>query len=69
MAQGYPKYARLVGKILHLNTFVLSTIWKSAWLIDTKDEHYKKFIQKIKNCLHWLHKGKEIMEHVSKQKK
>ena len=48
MAQGYSKYASLAGKILHLNTFVLSTIWNSAWIIDIKDEHYKKFIQKIK---------------------
>ena len=69
MAQGYSKYASLSGKILHLNTFVLSTIWNSAWLIDTKDEHYKKFIppKKEENYLHW-YKGKEIMEHVSKHK-
>ena len=68
MAQGYSKYASLAGKILHLNTFVLSTIWNSAWIIDIKDEHYKKFIQKIKNYLHW-YKGKDIMEHVSKHNK
>ena len=68
MAQVYSKYASLAGKILHLNTFVLSTIiWNNAWLIDIKDEHYKKFVQKIENYLHW-YKGKEIMEHVSKDK-
>ena len=67
MAQGYSKYVSLAGKILHLNTFVLSTIWNSALLIDTKDEHYKKLIQKIENYLHW-YKGKEIMEHASKDK-
>ena len=63
MAQGYSKYASLAGKILHLNTFVLSTIWNNARLIDTKDEHYKKFIKKIENYLHW-YKGKKIMERV-----
>ena len=63
MAQGYSKYASLAGKILHLNTFVLSTIWNNARLIDTKDEYYKKFIKKIENYLHW-YKGKKIMERV-----
>ena len=67
MAQGYSKCASMASKILHPNTFVLSTIWNNAWLIDTKDEHYKTFIQKIENYLHW-YKGKEIMELVSKGK-
>ena len=42
MTQGY---SNLAGKVLRLNTFVntfvFSTIWNSAWVINIKNEHYK----------------------------
>ena len=67
MKQGYSNFGSLAGKILRLNTFVFSTIWNSAWLINTKDEHYKGFIKKIERYLD-IYKGREIREKVSKHK-
>ena len=42
ITQGYSNFVTLTGKLLWLNTFVFSTIWNNAWLINIKNEHYKK---------------------------
>ena len=48
---GYGKFVSLTGKILKLNTYVFSTVWNNAWLIDIKDPRFKAFIRRIERFL------------------
>ena len=48
---GYGKFVSLTGKILKLNTYVFSTVWNNAWLIDIKDPRFKSFIRRIERFL------------------
>ena len=59
-------YNSLMGKILNINTYVYSKIWNNAFLINTKDKHYKDFIKQIENYLNYT-KGNEIRENVEKK--
>ena len=58
---GYSKFVSLAGKILKLNTYVFSTVWNNAWLIEIKDPHFKAFIRKMERFL-CKYKGNEILE-------
>ena len=49
--EGYGKFVSLTGKILKLNTYVFSTVWNNAWLIDIKYPHFKAFIRRIERFL------------------
>ena len=64
LQNGNGRFLSLAGKILALNTYVYSTVWNNAWLIDIKNSHFKKFINRIERYL-CLYKGNEIMEKVS----
>ena len=64
LQNGNGRFLSLAGKILALNTYVFSTVWNNAWLIDIKNSHFKKFINRIERYL-CLYKGNEIMEKVS----
>ena len=64
LQNGHGKFLILAGKILALNTYVFSTVWNKAWLIDIKNSHFKKFICNIERYL-CLYKGNKIMEKVS----
>ena len=59
-------YNSLMGKILNINTYIYSKIWNNAFLISTKDKHFKDFIKKIENYLSY-NNGNEIREHVEKK--
>ena len=63
----YGSFVSLVGKILRLNTYVFSTVWNNAWLIDIKDKHFKEFLKEVEKYL-CKYKGQEIVEKVSKTK-
>ena len=63
----YGNFVSLVGKILRLNTYVFSTVWNNAWLIDIKDKHFKEFLKEVEKYL-CIYKGQEIVEKVSKTK-
>ena len=56
----------LVGKILNINTYIYSQIWNNAYIINTKDKHYKNFIKDIENYLQPT-KGDEILEHAERR--
>ena len=64
LQNGNGRFLSLAGKILALNTYVFSTVWNNAWLIDIKNSHLKKFINRIERYL-CLYKGNEIMEKIS----
>ena len=64
LQNGNGRFLSLAGTILVLNTYVFSTVWNNAWLIDIKYSHFKEFINKIERYL-CLYKGNEIMEKVS----
>ena len=56
-------WVSLQGKILQLNTHIFSTIWNNAWLLNTKDDHFKDFVkdvagEKEKRYLKMCQKGK-----------
>ena len=53
-------------KDLLIGTYVFSTVWNNAWLIDIKDKHFKQFLE-VEKCL-CKYKGQEIGEKVSKIK-
>ena len=67
LQNGNGKFLSLAGKILALKTYVFSTVWNNAWLIDIKDSHFKSFIGKIERYL-CLYKGTEIREKVSRSR-
>ena len=56
-----------MGKILQLNTYVYSQIWNNAWIINTKDKHFKNFIKNIESDLQPT-KGNEVLENIAKRK-
>ena len=47
----YGNYVSLVGKILRLNTYVFSTVWNNAWLIDIKDKYFEHFLKEVEKYL------------------
>ena len=63
----YGNFVSLVGKILRLNTYVFSTVWNNAWLIDIKDKYFKQFLKEVEKYL-CKYKGQEIVEQISKTK-
>ena len=63
----YGNFVSLVGKILRLNTYVFSTVWNNAWLIDIKDKYFKQFLKEVEKYL-CKYKGQEIVEEISKTK-
>ena len=63
----YGNFVSLVGKILWLNTYVFSTVWNNAWLIDIKDKYFKQFLKEVEKYL-CNYKGQEILEKISKTK-
>ena len=56
----------LIGKILNINTYIYSQIWNNAYIINTKDKHYKNFMKDIENYLQPT-KGDEILEHAERR--
>ena len=56
----------LMGKILNINTYIYSQIWNNAYIINTKDKHYKNCIKDIENYLQPT-KGDEILEHAERR--
>ena len=56
-----------MGKILRLNTYVFSTVWNKAWLIDIKDKYFKQFLKEVEKYL-CKYKGQEILKKISKTK-
>ena len=61
------KFISLAGKILRLNTYVFSTVWNNAWMIDINNYHFRQFITQIEKYLCEF-KGKEILGKVSKRR-
>ena len=61
------KFISLAGKILRLNTYVFSTVWNNAWMINIKNYHFRQFITQIEKYLCEF-KGKEILGKVSKRR-
>ena len=64
----YNSYITIVGKILNINTYIYSTIFNAAWLIDTQNEQFTTLIKEIAKYLHPT-RGMETYDLVSKQKK
>lgn len=67
LKEGYGKFTSLVGKILRINTYICSTIWNNAWLINTSDEHFRLFIKELAKYIQKI-KGGEILEKVMRRK-
>ena len=40
-------YLSIIGKIIKINTYVYTTIYNNAWLIDTQSKAFKIFIKKV----------------------
>ena len=57
----------LQGRILQLNTYVFSTIWNRAWVINTKEKAFKDLLKETSTYLQFI-KGDEILEKVAKRK-
>ena len=55
------------GRILQLNTYVFSTIWNRAWVINTKKKEFKDLLNEVSTYLQLI-KGEEIREKVVKRK-
>ncbi len=47
----YTGYISIVGKILRINTYIYSTIYNNAWIINTKCKHFREMIQEIAKYL------------------
>ena len=56
-----------MGKTLQLNTYVYSQIWNNAFIINTKDKHFRNFIKNIESYLQPT-KGNEVLENIAKRK-
>ena len=39
-------YLSIVGKILKINTYIYTTIYNNAWLINTSNKDFQDFIKK-----------------------
>ena len=63
-AHGYE--LSLHGNNLQLNTYTFSTIWINAWVLNTKDEHFKDFVKDVEVYLQPL-KLERVLENVSKR--
>ena len=61
-------FVSLVGKILRLNTYVFSTVWNNAWLIDIKDKYFNQFLKEVQKYL-CKYKGQEILEKMNAETK
>ena len=62
----YTEYITIVGKILRINTYIYSTIFNNAWLLDTENHYFKTLIDEIGKYLQKL-KHLETYELVSKR--
>ncbi len=59
-------YTSLVGKILNINTYIYTTIFNSAWLLDTKSNAFNNLITEISKYLQKI-KSMETYELVAKR--
>ena len=57
----------LIGKIININTYVYSTIWNAAWLIDTNCKPFAAFEKKVARYLQII-KHQEVYESVTREK-
>ena len=65
--ENYTQYITIVGKILRINTYIYTTIFNNAWIIDTEDIYFKKLIDEIGKYLQKL-KHSTVYELVSRRK-
>ena len=47
-------YLSIKGKILKLHTYIYSTIYTNAWIIDTNSTDFQSFTKEIATYLSWL---------------
>ena len=56
----------LMGRILKVQTYVYSTVWNNAWLINTKGEDFRQFLVNVGKYLSKF-KSKQTLEKVQKR--
>ena len=64
--ENYNDYISLVGKILNINTYIYSTIYNSAWVLDTNNLAFRAFIHEVSKYLQKTNSS-DIYDKVSKK--
>ena len=60
-------YLSTVGKILKTNTYIYTTIYNNAWLINTSSKYFQDFIKRVSTYIQRI-KSSEVYEKVARER-
>ena len=60
-------YLSIVGKILKINTYIYTTIYNNAWLINTSSKDFQDFIKRVSTYIQRI-KSSEVYEKVASER-
>ena len=60
-------YLSIIGKIIKINTYIYTTLYNNAWIINTKSKAFKTFVKKISIYLQRI-KNEDVYRHVARGK-
>ena len=60
-------YLSIVGKMLKINTYIYTTIYNNAWLINTSSKDFQDFIKRVSTYIQRI-KSSEVYEKVARER-